>query len=106
MNFLMKNPNYSLTISKEDENIITQKNSINSFNINNNKINHNMNQGTTNRNNLLSKKNISTYNLLSKSQNLTTNYNLLNQQIIEKNFKNNSLIDSQINISQNLLNNK
>ena len=100
------NPNYSLTISKEDENIITQKNSINSFNINNNKINHNMNQGTTNRNNLLSKKNISTYNLLSKSQNLTTNYNLLNQQIIEKNFKNNSLIDSQINISQNLLNNK
>jgi hypothetical protein len=65
-----------------------------------------MNQGTTNRNNLLSKKNISTYNLLSKSQNLTTNYNLLNQQIIEKNFKNNSLIDSQINISQNLLNNK
>ena len=38
-----------------------------------------MNQGTTNRNNLLSKKNISTYNLLNKSQNLTKNYNLLNK---------------------------
>jgi hypothetical protein len=59
-------------------------------------MNNSINEETISGYNLFSKRNNSTnFNLLSKSQNLTTNYNLLNQQItIEKNFKNNSLIDS------------
>ena len=94
------NPNYSLTISKEDENILSQKNTINYFNLSNKKVNNTINQETTRNYNLfLKQNNSSNFNLLSKSQNVTTNYNLLNQQIItEKSFKNNSLIDSQINV--------